>query len=99
VNRRISSRIDDAARRLVREMQEHGGVDASFLNGPQLNNLDDWSTLRDYVEAWRVAGNREMIVPAISSFADGGPSSTYRSAQRSPSQMTSRAGNARAMCS
>lgn len=47
-----------------------GIADASFDNGAQLNNIDDWVTLQQYVLARR-GKPAEVIVPAISSLATG----------------------------
>jgi hypothetical protein len=47
-----------------------GIADASFDNGAQLNNIDDWVTLQQYVLARR-GRPAEVIVPAISSLATG----------------------------
>jgi hypothetical protein len=50
-------------------MQDRAGLDRSFLSGAQLNNIDDWQSLRDYVAEHK--GSDGTIVPAISAFALG----------------------------
>jgi hypothetical protein len=64
VNRAVSPEFGDKMRAGV------GITDASFDNGAQLNNIDDWVTLQQYVLARR-GGPAEIIVPAISSLASG----------------------------
>ncbi len=51
------------------KMQDRAGLERTFLAGPELNNIDDWMSLRDYVAAHK--GSAGTIVPAISSFALG----------------------------
>lgn len=45
-------------------------ADASFDNGAQLNNIDDWVSLHQYVLAHR-GQSLEPVIPAISSLATG----------------------------
>lgn len=56
---------------VAKKMQERAGLDPSFLNGAQLNNIDDWMTLRDFVAANAGTSKLDTIVPAISSAATG----------------------------
>jgi hypothetical protein len=60
---------------VAKKMQDRAGLPYDALNGAQLNNVDDWSALRDYLAEHN--GTAGTVIPAISSFAHGPLGATH----------------------